>query len=253
MKFREKENAIAFWEKFIDVSPEDSQIETIKEAVEILSNPSFVLPPFGSAVTIEQALRIGGYTPIEETDSKTLYRSDEPVRTYYDKMEDRAIKMEAKTGEPVNDQAEKNEIRAKNLSQKSDETANDSSTKNENKADKLFQKSDEMVTDSSKKNEGKADKLFQKSDETVNDSSKKNEGKADKLLQKADETINEHSKKNDGKVAQEVPKKLLKNDKETKTEPTEQVFESQYRNKINDVNDETHLEQSFEIAPKKRK
>ena len=123
--FREKENAIAFWKKFIEISPEDPQIETIKEAVDILSSPSFILPPFGSAISVEQALRIGGYSPIEEVNPATLYRSAEPVRTFHEKMNDRAIRMEPQSAEAVNDSAKKNEERADRLLHQSTETQAD--------------------------------------------------------------------------------------------------------------------------------
>jgi len=143
MIFREKENAIAFWKKFIEVSPEDPQIETIKEAVDILSNPAFILPPFGSNVSVAQALKIGGYSPIEETNSRILFKSREPVRTFYEKMDERAIRMESKSDEQAADQTQKNETRAKQLSNKADETVNDSAKKNEDKANRLLHRSEE--------------------------------------------------------------------------------------------------------------
>jgi len=140
MLFREKENAIAFWNKFIEVSPEDPQIETIREAVDILSNPAFILPPFGSNVSVAHALKIGGYSPIEETNSRILFKSSEPVRTFYEKMDERAIRMESKSDEQAPDKTQKNETRAKQLSNKADEAVNPK--KNE---DKLLRKSEETL------------------------------------------------------------------------------------------------------------
>lgn len=62
MLFRDKEKTIENWEKFITLSPEDPQYNSIKRILELLKDPDFKIPQQGSEVSIEEALLLGGET-----------------------------------------------------------------------------------------------------------------------------------------------------------------------------------------------
>lgn len=57
---RDKQKAISSWEQFLRLSPEDPQYEKVRRAIELLKDPSFVIPPVGSDVPLEEALHLGG-------------------------------------------------------------------------------------------------------------------------------------------------------------------------------------------------
>jgi tetratricopeptide (TPR) repeat protein len=59
---RDKEGTIRNWETYIGLAPDDPQYDRIKRAIELLKDPSFVLPPPGSDISIEEALLLGGMT-----------------------------------------------------------------------------------------------------------------------------------------------------------------------------------------------
>lgn len=59
---RDKNNTITNWEKFLEISPEDIQYESIRRAIELLKDPNFKIPPIGSDISIEEALHLGGST-----------------------------------------------------------------------------------------------------------------------------------------------------------------------------------------------
>ncbi|MFW5807483.1 MAG: tetratricopeptide repeat protein [Spirochaetota bacterium] len=68
---RNKQEAIAHWENYLALAPEDPQYEEIRRAVEILRNPEFRIPSVGSDIPLEEALHLGGEV-LRETE-----RSDE--------------------------------------------------------------------------------------------------------------------------------------------------------------------------------
>lgn len=57
---RDKKNTIDSMEKYLKIAPEDPQYEKIRRVVELLRDPSFVIPPVGSNIPIEEALHLGG-------------------------------------------------------------------------------------------------------------------------------------------------------------------------------------------------
>ncbi len=69
MIFRDKENTIRNWEAFLKAAPDDPQYDKIARAIALLKDPSFILPPPGSDISIEEALYLGGN--ISNIDRKT--------------------------------------------------------------------------------------------------------------------------------------------------------------------------------------
>ena len=62
MLSRDKEKTIENWDKYINLSPEDPQYNSIKRILELLKDPDFKIPHQGSEVSIEEALLLGGET-----------------------------------------------------------------------------------------------------------------------------------------------------------------------------------------------
>ena len=68
---RDKENTIRSWETFINIAPEDPQYSKIRRAIELLRDPSFIIPSLGSDISIEEALHLGGKA-LQDTKHKAL-------------------------------------------------------------------------------------------------------------------------------------------------------------------------------------
>ncbi|MDA3900512.1 MAG: tetratricopeptide repeat protein [Spirochaetes bacterium] len=60
MILRDKGKTISSWLFYLSIAPEDPQYEKIRRAIELLKDPSFVIPPVGSDISLEEALHLGG-------------------------------------------------------------------------------------------------------------------------------------------------------------------------------------------------
>jgi len=79
---REKQHTIEYWQKYLDIAPQDPQYEDIKRAIALLSEEDFVIPDIGSDVSLEEALMLGGKTiEAERANAKDKTAGNEKEKT----------------------------------------------------------------------------------------------------------------------------------------------------------------------------
>lgn len=71
---RDKYQTISYWKHFLAEAPSDPQYENIRKVIALLEDENFVLPPVGSDVSLEEALRLGGKT-LQADGAEALDRS----------------------------------------------------------------------------------------------------------------------------------------------------------------------------------
>ncbi len=81
---RDKALTVQYWKQFLAESPNDPQYENIRKVIALLEDENFVLPPAGSDVSLEEALRLGGKT-LEadgaDNEDQSAGHEDEKTRT----------------------------------------------------------------------------------------------------------------------------------------------------------------------------
>lgn len=83
---RDKETTIKYWEKYIELTPNDPQKENIQHVIELLKDPALVIPPIESETTVEEVLRKAGMkSPIDEKPHENTPTKDKYEGLYENK------------------------------------------------------------------------------------------------------------------------------------------------------------------------
>ena len=78
---RNKVKTIEYWKQFLNEAPNDAQYEKIKKAIALLEQDSFQLPPPGSDIPLEEALRLGETVEADRAETRDQGAGHESEKT----------------------------------------------------------------------------------------------------------------------------------------------------------------------------